>query len=268
MRIQAGQHVRLALGESAVLEFQLTDALGVAVSPSTATATIDGVALPASSVAVDGTVVKVTVSPQVLGVHQLQVTIDDAVLVVDVEYAAAHYFSLDELRVYGQNGQTDDFSSYPAEALFWARQAATETFERNAGVCYVQRKATKLVPIMSSRMVTLEPATVEASAKDDDGDAVAIAMLTDRQAILRGWWHGGVTVTYVHGRIMAEPVKRAVLKLAANYLRPLNRPEQATGESSDYGYITYTLAGRDGATGIPEVDAVIKQFGVVWPVVW
>ena len=260
--------MRLAIGESAALDFQLTDSLGNPATPTTASASIDGQELPASSVTINGAVVKVTVSPQVLGVHQLQVDIDGAVLVCDVEYASAHYFSLDELRSYGQAGQTDDFSSFPAEALFWARQAATETFERNAGVCYVQRKAKLLVPILSSRMVTLQPATVEASAKDDDGDPVALDMLTDRQAILRGWWHGGVTVTFTHGRIMAEPVKRAVLKLAANYLRPLNRPEQATGESSDYGYITYTLAGRDGATGIPEVDAAIKQFGVTWPVVW
>ena len=53
------------------------------------------------------------------------------------EVVSRHYFGLDALRAYG-DGQ-DDFGSMPEEALFMARQAAAEVFERNARRSFVHR---------------------------------------------------------------------------------------------------------------------------------
>ena len=73
---------------------------------------------------------------------------------------------------------------------------------------------------------------------------------------------GRATIRYRYGLTeVPERVSEAVLRLAAYYLRPSATPERATGEATDAGFIRYTLAGRDGATGLPEVDAAIEQFG-------
>ena len=271
MLVRAGDYIRLATGESIALELHPCDALGALVTPTAASAELDGEAIEVTITAQHD--VALTVPAQELGWHELDVTIDGTVYTVSIESVGSHYFTIAELRTYGQNGQTDNFTDttrYPAAALFWARQAAESVIERNSCVSFTRRHATATIDPRKGNFIALQPYTHSAAVTDEDGNDVPAWLVSDRQLQL-GWinpFGGPLTVEYIYGIDAPAPIRRAALKLAANYLRPLNRPEQATGESSDYGYITYTLAGRDGATGIPEVDAAIKQYGTVWPVVW
>ena len=75
---------------------------------------------------------------------------------------------------------------------------------------------------------------------------------------------GNVAVLYEHGRRSPEaPVKRAGIRLAKSVLlpSPLTADERATAVFTDIGGYRLTLPGRDGPTGLPDVDAVLDQFG-------
>lgn len=175
------------------------------------------------------------------------------------EVVSRHYFGLDALKGYG-DGQ-DDFGSMPEEALFMARQAATEVFERNARRSFVHRIG-RTKDYGRSPLLELEHNDV-------------YELLTDGYLLVSGCQcEGGAGpfpcwVEYLYGQdFVPVQVSRAVLELAAYMLRPSNRPIGATGESSDAGYIHFTTAGQDGATDIPEVNAAIEQFGAGVRYVW
>lgn len=167
-----------------------------------------------------------------------------------------HYFALDGLKGYG-HGQ-DDFDGLPEDDLWAARQAATEVFERSARRSFVHRVGrTKdygrdaLLQLWHGDVYRLlSDGYVQVSGSQLERDAGHCGEPFPR-------W-----VDYLYGvdAVPAE-VSRAVLELAAYTLRPSNRPVGATGESSEAGYIHFTIAGRDGATSIPEVNAAIEQFG-------
>lgn len=175
------------------------------------------------------------------------------------EVVSRHYFGLDALRSYG-DGQ-DDFGSMPEEALFMARQAAAEVFERNARRSFVHRIG-RTKDYGRAPLLELEHNDV-------------YELLTEGYRLVSGCQcEGGCGpfpcwVEYLYGQdFVPVQVSRAVLELAAYMLRPSNRPIGATGESSDAGYIHFTTAGQDGATDIPEVNAAIEQFGAGVRYVW
>ena len=142
--------------------------------------------------------------------------------------------------------------------VFAARQRATDTIESACGRAFSPRRRTQTV-LKPSPIVALDFPDVS-YIQSSVGEA---RLLTDCQARLDKvmWTDYPVTVEYGYGLpYVPDEIRSAAVKLAATYLRPLNRPEAATGESTDLGYISYTLAGRDGATGLPEVDAVITRY--------
>lgn len=185
-----------------------------------------------------------------------------ALFETSVRVVSAHYFPLSALKGYG-DGQ-DDFGEMPEEELFAARQAATEVFEMNAHRSFVHQVG-RVKDFGTGGIVTL-----------DSGDAYEV--LTDGYELVSGSQMARVSgpiepfpriVEYLYGAdSMPAQVSSAVLALAAYALRPSNRPIGATGESSDAGYIHFTVAGRDGATSIPEVNAAIEQFGRGVQVAW
>lgn len=159
-----------------------------------------------------------------------------------------HYFELDALK--GMD-ETDDFSDVTEEGFWAARQAATETFERNANRSFVQQMG--VTKTYRGGFVWL---------KHNDVCEILTPgwrLVSDCQAVGP---EGEASIRYRYG-LTEVPVRvsEAVLALAAYYLRPQATPARATGEATDAGFIRYTLAGRDGATGLPEVDAIIEQFG-------
>jgi len=165
-----------------------------------------------------------------------------------VEVVSHHYFALDDLTA---SDGTDDFSGFTDEQLWQARQAATETFEENAHRAFVRRRG---------------------STETHSGGFVWLDHNDVREMLTPGWEllsdctavgpDGHATIEYVWGiDDVPARVSSAVMQLAAYFLRPSVTPERATGEATEAGFIRYTLAGRDGATGLPEVDAAIEQFG-------
>lgn len=185
---------------------------------------------------------------------------DDAAYTNAVEVVDRHYFSLEELTAYGDG--RDEFDKLPEETLWAARQAATDIFEEAAHRSFVCRIG---------------------RTKDYGRDDPIAAAHDLREIITDGYAHESDSyigrigpcgpfpafVEYTYGADqMPAAVSRAVLDLAAYMLRPTNRPIGATGESTDAGYIHFTTAGRDGATAIPEVNAVIQQFGAGGRFVW
>lgn len=172
-----------------------------------------------------------------------------------VEVVQRHYFPLDALRGYGDGA--DDFSNRSDDEIYVVRQAATEIFEENAHRSFVLRLG-RTKDYGRCDLVWLDHNDVS-DVFTPGYDQVSDCQLernNDNAHPFPRW------IDYVYGLDHPQQVvSDAVLTLAAYMLRPSNRPLGATGESSDAGYIHFTIAGRDGATAIPEVNAVIEQFG-------
>ncbi|MDY4522505.1 MAG: hypothetical protein SPD80_02785 [Atopobium sp.] len=165
-----------------------------------------------------------------------------------IEVVERHYFSIAALKA---QDDTDDFQGVTDEQFFRARQAATEVFEQNAHRSFVDRlgktetytggfmwlKHNDVSAIFTPHVEQLSNCTVQAPL-------------------------GRGTIEYIYGvSWIPAKVSAAVMNLAGYYLRPSTTPERATGEAVEGGFIRFTLAGKDGATGLPEVDAVIEQYG-------
>ncbi len=78
-------------------------------------------------------------------------------------------------------------------------------------------------------------------------------------------WPAGnknVSLHYVHGyNLVPGAITRAALLLAREYLVKSDLPSRASATSIGDQIFRLTIAGRDGITGLPDVDAAIEQFG-------
>lgn len=73
---------------------------------------------------------------------------------------------------------------------------------------------------------------------------------------------GNIVLHYTYGMDRAPgAITRAALILAREYLVKSDLPGRATATSIGDQMFRLTIAGRDGVTGIPDVDAAIDQFG-------
>jgi hypothetical protein len=163
-----------------------------------------------------------------------------------IVYVSRHYFELADL-----GDETDDFSDLSEERLWEARQSATETFELNAHRSFVRQLGETFK--FCTGFVWLKHNDVQTILTD------GWQLVSDCQAVGPV---GYAKIRYVYGLDdVPARVSEAVRTLAEYYLRPQATPARATGEATDAGFIRYTLAGKDGATGLPEVDAAIEQFG-------
>lgn len=264
LHVRAGQRLTLAILEAATASLPVVDATGEPWRVDECTASIGDLELPTS---IDEGVPSAAIPPlSSLGAHVLrwQLTGSDATVreyATQLEVVGAHLCSLADIRSYNKGADTDGFDDrvrYPDEVVFDARQRATDTIERATGRAFSSRIAHQVV-YGTSPFVVLDHPDVHI-VESDKGRA---RLLSDCQCLVNGIGLHDLpyTLRLTYGTTWTpDEVRAAVIKLAATYLRPLNRPEAATGESTDVGYISYTLAGRDGATGIPEVDAVIQRW--------
>lgn len=174
-----------------------------------------------------------------------------------VELVSRHYFALDELRSYHQDvDEFGDVDKFPLEALYFARQAATDVFEQAAKRSFIHRVG-RTKDYGRDSLINLKHGDVYELISE--GYIQVSDSQLERGVFCRPYPY---FIEYYYGAdAMPAEVSRAVLELAAYILRPNNRPVGATGESSDAGYVHFTTAGRDGATSIPEVNAAIEQFG-------
>lgn len=103
------------------------------------------------------------------------------------------------------------------------------------------------------------------SATDQDGNAVSLRVcgpvLLDVRDLQRGMF---ANVVVECGMKPTPPeMKSAVVSLAAWYLTRHARPDNATSESTDLGFMRFIVGGVDGAaTSVPEVNALIDRYGL------
>lgn len=188
------------------------------------------------------------------------------------EVVGGFLFTLAELRA--SDPALADEERYPAAALRKARQAAEERLEELCQIAFVPRGRRVTLSGVGSGLLLLpdmEPTRIVSAAvggtaltADELAGVAPLAWGAAARAAGAIWARGdrNVTLLYEHGLPAApEPVRRAGLTLAKAQLIRSPVPDRATSESSDAGTIRYSVAGRDGPTGFPEVDAVIEQFG-------
>jgi hypothetical protein len=191
------------------------------------------------------------------------------------EVIQAEAFTLAELRASNRALlEEPGLTRYTTEILREARNAAVERLERAMDVAITPRGHRATLSGDGSPLLIVPHLELrELYSCTADGTALS--------GVKRHLWGGlvhptgnwpigvnNVDVHYAHG--FAEPpapVKRAALLLAVDYVVPSNLPARATAQSTDLGQFRLSIAGREGPTGIPEVDAVIEAFGRARPAV-
>jgi hypothetical protein len=192
------------------------------------------------------------------------------------EIVGGFLFTIAELRAFDANLTA---AAYPAATVRDVRAAVQERFRINAGVSFVPRGRRAFLDGSGRSYLVLPDVEVQKVASIDvDGAALAVGALANVKVYPHGEivWDGGtfapgirnVEVLYEHGMVSTpETIVRAALRYARHVLltAPPNdaasENERATAVITDVGGYRLTIAGRDGPTGLPEVDAVLDQFG-------
>jgi hypothetical protein len=250
----------------------VTDAAGI---------TAPGVFTPSKPGATTGTYrCTVPADLQVLDVYDVTwtwaVPNPDQVRSTQFELVGSHLFALAELRA-----SDPDFVSataYPSDAITRVRTEVEEAFARWARVSFTllgARKtlsgdgtATLLLP--HRRPVTIVSATVDdvVLTTTELGDITPEHTgIVERDADVWGDGTHNVEILYEHGyRTPPGLIKDKAMKYVRSLLTASPFPDRATATLSELGSFRITQAGRDGWTGIPDVDAAIAQFGYAFAV--
>lgn len=196
--------------------------------------------------------------------------------VTDFEVVGRHLITLAELRAHDSRLTAADF---PAWELARNRDVVEDTLEEAMGVAWRPKArrvtldgegaSTLLVPDLLVRKV--RSATVDGTAftqaELDELELEEWGALTRPDGKVWAKDNQNVKLLYEYGFDgPIEPVHRAALQLGAAYAVELAVPSRTTSQSTEVGVFRLTIAGRDGRTGIPEVDAVIEQFSDRLPV--
>jgi len=164
-----------------------------------------------------------------------------------------------------------DATRYPAARVRAARTVAEERFERACRVAFVPRgrrvrttgDGSVRLRVDDNALRRLLSATIDGVALA--GDEIAAVAVREWGAFDRPpgrvWPDGApVALHYEHGYDAPPPeVVQAVMLLMREYMAPSILPARATSLATDIGNFRITVAGRDGSTGVPEVDAVIAN---------
>lgn len=191
----------------------------------------------------------------------------------ELELCGGYLFEIADLRA--MDRAFENTTKYPTATLRQIRTWAEQTIEgkRAARVAFVPRSNRAKVSVTqdySTGLILPDFAVRKIHSLSVDGVAwtqTEIDTLTIEDNIVwndAGWIAGNanIEVHYEHGHdIPAGPVTRAALLLAREYLLKSELPSRATATSIGDQWFRINVAGRDGVTGLPEVDAVIDQFG-------
>lgn len=193
----------------------------------------------------------------------------------ELELVGGYHFELAQLRSFDR--AFEDTSQYPTEHLRSLRTAAENVIEGEhaANVAFVPRgaraavdgtgRASIEVPHLEARevisiMIDGEPWTSEQINTLIVDDCL---LRLSPASPISAWPVGSrnIRVHFTHGRNFAPPaIARAALLLVRDHAVPSNIPGRATASSIGEQMFRMTVAGRDGTTGLPEVDAAIQQF--------
>lgn len=174
-----------------------------------------------------------------------------------IEFVSRYYFTIEELRA--SHDDSDDFtdeSKYPDERIAEMRRAAVEVFEKNANKCFIERIGATFSYKLDS-VVSLDHYDVTELIFSPDG----YSLVSFCQAAGCARKGSGLFVYRYGAGVLPLKVKEAVINLTKYYLRSTAWSERAQSIEDNGTFIRMSIAGRDGATGLPEIDAVITQFG-------
>lgn len=190
-----------------------------------------------------------------------------------VELVGGYLFSIAQLR--NRDRAFDDAVKYPDARLAEVRVEVEDTIEADnaANVAFVPRGRRAVIDGHGRRSLAL-PDLEARQVYSATVDGVALTQdEIDALVVDDGWlwmpagrcWPVGkqnVSVHYTHGRDWPDPaIRRAALTLAREYLAPGDLPGRASATTVGDQTFRLTIAGRDGVTGLPEVDAAITQHG-------
>lgn len=207
-----------------------------------------------------------------------------------VELVGGYLFELPALRA--MDRVFSDIDKYPTDTLKEVRSQVEDVIEgpRAANVAFVPRgRRVVLGSTQYGKLVGGTAAHPAISAKSAYGlqlpdyelrsvysakvngvgltESEVSALVPDDNMIWRSGhnWpagHQNIEVHYTHGlNQVPGAITRAALILAREYLVKSDLPGRATATSIGDQMFRLTIAGRDGVTGIPDVDAAIDQFG-------
>jgi hypothetical protein len=206
----------------------------------------------------------------VLDTYTVTWTLPDATTrTTEFELVGSFLFTQAELR--GLDKVLEDESEFPDAKIVDARENTERRFEEAAEVSFTLRGARLLVDGRGTsklltgrqelrRLVALKLNGVTMSMSD-------VKVYEHGTLYLEAGWPCGnrnLEALVEHGfATVPEPVRRVALLYARSVLlrSALEQSDRATAVFTDIGGYRLTLAGRDGPTGLPEVDAVLEQFG-------
>lgn len=181
-----------------------------------------------------------------------------------VEYAdlcERPYFTVGDFRSF--NNGTKLSSSITDDAIQATRLQVEDTFDTAAGHAFSQRGNRETIVGDWRNVYSLEVAgaTEIISCTLDGVDIQASIQDGMRIAFGRPIRPGSIIlIHYLHGDIVPVGALLHNALVYANALvgAPAVNP-RATGMQSEFGYAKFAVAGKDGATGIPEVDAFLSS---------
>lgn len=193
-----------------------------------------------------------------------------------LEVAGGFYFNLGVLR-----GLRPEFATATATQLHEARRLAEDTMEAGCEIAFVPRGARLTLRGTGRDAIVLPWAELrEVYSASIDGTALTVeelaALEPDHEAgILRrpsgSVWTADETVLLHIAHGYDRPpwrVRDAAMTLAREFVTPDSAiPNRATAQSIGDSVYRLTIAGRDGFTGIPDVDAVIDANARPRPVI-
>ncbi len=188
-------------------------------------------------------------------------TVTDTLEVVD-----AWPFTLADMRA--ANTDLADPDRRPAEVLAMARLVACARVEAITRVSWVTRRVTETVPAPAGLTLRLgHPEVQELHAVSVAGASiptseVGVASAAGVLARDAGWGSDTVTIDYSHGRTPPPELAAAIRDLAVFSAATWGArvPERATAVSTDVGMFRLSMPGRDGPTGLPDIDAVLAPY--------
>ena len=188
-----------------------------------------------------------------------------------IELCGGYLFDVAEMRAF--DGAFASATTYPDAKMRAARTAAEQRLEKACRVAFTPRARRVVLAGNGTDTMRLPDNAVRRIVSLTVND---VAFTADELAALdvREWGRltrgdayafddgAVVEVFYEHGLDYPDaPVVQAAMLLTREYLVRSALSSRATVEATDVGFFRVSVAGPDRPTGIPEVDAVITDFG-------
>lgn len=186
------------------------------------------------------------------------------------ELVGSFAFTIASLRAF--DAELADAVAYPAQAIRDVREQVEDRFAQAAKLSFTRRGRRETLDGTGREFLYVSEHRVNgvaSAAIDDEAVDLANVVAYSRGKIVlsTGVWTWGlrnVDILYEHGY---DTTPAPISDAARRYARYLivegvnKNDERITGISTDVGFQRFSLADKDHPTGIPDVDAVLADYG-------